>query len=68
MAGADAMMLVSLSVLRAWMGGGLLATLYAVSPSTACSPAISWMVGGLLAGLYAASPSTACVPAVSVSA
>ena len=61
-------MLVSLSVLRAWMGGGLLAGLYAASPSTACLPAVSWMGGGLLAGLYAASPSTACVPAVSVSA
>ena len=61
-------MLVSLSVLRAWMGGGLLAGLYAASPSTACLPAVSWMGGGLLAGLYAAAPSTACVPAVSVSA
>ena len=34
-------MLVSLSVLRAWMGGGLLAGLYAASPSTACVPAVS---------------------------
>ncbi len=61
-------MMVSLSVLRAWMGGDLLAGLYAASPSTACLPAVSWMGGGLLAGLYAASPSTACVPAVPVSA
>ena len=35
------MMLVSLSVLPAWMGGGLLAGLYAASPSTACVPAVS---------------------------
>ncbi len=62
------MMLVSLSVLPAWMGGGLLAGPYAASPSTACLPAVSWMGGGLLAGLYSASSSTACVPAVSVSA
>ena len=45
------------------MGGGLLAGLYAASPSTACLPAVSGIGGGLLAGLYAASPSTACVPA-----
>ena len=62
------LMLVSLSVLPARMGGGLLAGQYAASPSTACLPAVSWMGGGLLAGLYAAYSSTACVPAVSVSA
>jgi hypothetical protein len=38
-------MLVSLSVLPAWMGGDLLAEPYAASPSTACLPAVSWMGG-----------------------